>query len=182
MNWLLQIKEAYANLSSAKLRSFLAILGILVGTGSVVAMVSSGHLATEHALEQFAQLGTDLLAVSIFSDSSDNASKREIEFTLDDARMLQEKIPEIKEIAPYVSVYQDIIFSGNRFDGSIIGSTVDLQSVINIRTQKGRFISAFDQFTPFCIIGDGLAEQMKKSGISNPINTQIQSMVASRKP
>jgi len=47
------INEALLNLFSAKLRSTLALLGILVGTASVVAMVSGGKLATNEALKQF---------------------------------------------------------------------------------------------------------------------------------
>ena len=58
--------QALLNLTAAKLRSFLAILGILVGTAAVVALISCGQLATSKALEQFKALGTDLLSLSIF--------------------------------------------------------------------------------------------------------------------
>jgi len=46
MEILTHIKEAFTNLIMAKLRSFLAILGVLVGTGSVVALIASSQLAT----------------------------------------------------------------------------------------------------------------------------------------
>ena len=65
MNIITHIKEAFANLVTSKLRSFLAILGILVGTGSVVALITSSQLATEHALAQFKTLGTNLLTMDI---------------------------------------------------------------------------------------------------------------------
>ena len=58
------IQEGLLNLFSSKLRSVLALLGVLVGTASVVAMVSGGELATNEAIKQFKTLGTDLLAVS----------------------------------------------------------------------------------------------------------------------
>ena len=48
-----QFHQALSNIFSAKLRSFLAVLGILVGTASVVALVISGQLATQAALKQF---------------------------------------------------------------------------------------------------------------------------------
>ena len=64
MNIKMHFREAVSNLYGSRLRSFLAILGIVVGTGSVVALISSGQLATEHALEQFKTLGTNLLAMT----------------------------------------------------------------------------------------------------------------------
>src|SRR5471030_448252 len=65
------VKEALLNLSSAKLRSSLALLGILVGTASVVAMVLGGELATNEALKEFKSLGTDLLAATINAASEE---------------------------------------------------------------------------------------------------------------
>jgi len=65
-------KEGLANLYFSKLRSILALLGVLVGTASVVAMVLGGELATNEALRQFKSLGTDLLAVSINMASDDS--------------------------------------------------------------------------------------------------------------
>ena len=52
MNFSLQATEALLNLTHSKLRSFLALLGILVGTASVVAMVSGGRLATQATLKE----------------------------------------------------------------------------------------------------------------------------------
>lgn len=175
MNGLLHIREAYTNLLSSKLRSFLAILGILVGTASVVAMVSSGHIATQHALDQFAQLGTDLLAVSVFSENNNqNSSQQNTEFSLNDARNIQEQNTDINEIAPYTSLFQEVVFSSQRLDASTIGATQALQRVINIQMQRGRFISDFDKYTPFCVIGSKIAEEMKSHGVTNPLDTQIQ--------
>lgn len=65
MNFITHIREALANLVTSKLRSFLAILGILVGTASVVALITSSQLAIDHALAQFKTLGTNLLAMDV---------------------------------------------------------------------------------------------------------------------
>ncbi len=62
------IHQALLNFLSAKLRSFLAILGVLVGTAAVVALISLGQLATDKALAEFKDLGTDLLAVTLYTN------------------------------------------------------------------------------------------------------------------
>jgi putative ABC transport system permease protein len=61
MKYIEHAKEGLLNLYFSKLRSILALLGILVGTASVVAMVLGGELATNEALRQFKTLGTDFV-------------------------------------------------------------------------------------------------------------------------
>lgn len=175
MNWLLQIKEAYANIISSKLRSFLAVLGILVGTGSVVAMVSGGQLATAEALKQFSELGTDLLAVSVFSGNSKGSEKSaDHEVTAEDILNLKNRVSEITAIAPYTTVYSDVSYDGHRLQANIIGSVSALQQVIRINMQKGRFLTIYDTMEPFCVIGAEVARNLAKLGIKNPIHKQLQ--------
>lgn len=170
MNWLLHFKEAYANLMASKLRSFLAVLGILVGTSSVVAMISGGQLATAHTLKQFSELGTDLLAISIFrvSEQADilNTSR---ELTITDLINLKRFIPDITAIAPYITVHKDISYQGHLLQGNIIGSVPALKDVIQINISQGRFITAYDLNEPFCVIGVELANELISLGIKNPL-------------
>lgn len=176
MNFAMQIREAFSNLLSAKLRSFLAILGILVGTGSVVAMVSSGQLATQHALEQFKQLGTDLLSLSLYEETStDESGGTPIpeKLSVSDVFKLQQEVKGIRAIAPYTTLYSDLQFEGIKLDGGIIGATHSLKDVININMSLGRFITSYDQFSGFCVIGYNLANDLKQQGITNPLNMQI---------
>lgn len=175
MDFMQHIKEAFFNLAGAKLRSFLAILGILVGTGSVVALVSSGQLATEHALAQFKKLGTNLLSINMYqSDNQGASSGAALELSLDDIATINEQIPAIKEIAPYTLAFQTIAYAGNKLDGGIIGATDALADVIKIDMAEGRFISTFDQNNFYCVIGDKLYQQIKKLGGLNPVGKQIQ--------
>src|SRR5690349_4979495 len=74
MKYIEHAKEGLLNLYFSKLRSILALLGVLVGTASVVAMVLGGQLATNEALKQFKSLGTDLLAMTINVASDETIS------------------------------------------------------------------------------------------------------------
>lgn len=174
MTLLTHIKEAFANLSSAKLRSFLAILGILVGTGSVVAMVSGGQLATQHALEQFQDLGTNLLAISVFAKSQGSGSQSEGTMELHDIYNLEKKHSGIELIAPYTTLYLPVSFEGEKLSSNIIGVTEPLKKIINVNMKQGRFISNLDKYSAFAVIGDKLAKQLKSQGISDPSRMQIQ--------
>lgn len=168
------ITQAFSNLTASRMRSFLAVLGILVGTASVVAMVSSGKMATEAALAQFKNLGTDLLAVSIQQGSASEGSSGSKGFDLEDALNLPQVSPLIRAVAPYTTIYVPIASEGVEIQGSIIGVTAQLQSMIRIQMSTGRFISFLDRHAYYGVIGHKLAEQLKAAGIWNPIGKQIQ--------
>ncbi len=172
------LREALSNLVSSKLRSILAILGILVGTGSVVAMVSSGQLATEAALAQFKALGTNLLSVAIYQEGgnqSSSASKVK-PFDVAQAVAIKQASDGIELVAPYTTVFLPITFNGHTINsGSIIGATQMLQPGIKIEMDKGRFISFLDlnTYSYYCVIGHQLYAQIKQYTLTDPIGKQI---------
>ena len=168
----LYFKEAYRNLISAKLRSALAILGILVGTASVVAMVSSGKLATAEALKQFEVLGTDLMSVTINPKGKEAQTQLSL-FTTAKAMSLQH-VPEVKHVAPYISNYAAVRFHGHRLDGATIGATEALQKVIKIDIKEGRFISDLDKYSQFCVLGNEMYKKILAQTGIDPLHKQIE--------
>ncbi|EKD55116.1 MAG: hypothetical protein ACD_60C00025G0013 [uncultured bacterium] len=175
MKWAAHIHEGLLNLFSAKLRSLLALLGILVGTASVVAMVSGGELATYEALKQFKTLGTDLLAVAM-SDMPDQqgSAEREVNLSVQQVNDLISIDKNILMVAPYVQLYNPIQFNGHELTGSLLGVTENFANMVHIEIVKGRFISDLDKISFYCVIGDGLYQQMKTMTLSDPIGQQLQ--------
>lgn len=165
-------KESFVNLFTAKLRSALTLLGVLIGTASVVALVSSGELATQHALAQFKTLGTDLLAVSI-NTSSGNAPAAGNSLTLASIATLAGASSNIVEAAPYTTYFGNSNFAGTAIDASIIGATQSLGNIIKIPMAKGRFVSYLDQYAFYCVIGSDIANKILTTGTLNPIGKQI---------
>lgn len=172
MGFLAHIREALMNLFSAKLRSLLAILGILVGTGSVVALISSSQLATDHALAQFKRLGTNLLAVMLSSNQTANPSGQGHTLSLDDMSTIQQQIPAIEKIVPYTMLFQPMNFQDQQFEGQILGATEGLADIVKINMEAGRFVSFLDHNSFYCVVGHDIAEKIRAKGL-NPINQQI---------
>ncbi|MCD6039820.1 MAG: macB [Gammaproteobacteria bacterium] len=169
------IREGWFNLLSSKLRSILALLGILVGTASVVAMVSAGKLATNEALKQFKTLGTDLLAFSVNDASEQDSIVSKINnLTLPDALNLKKINKMIINVAPYAQLYYSTQFNGHPLNGSVLGVTEDFADIVHIRLASGRFISIMDGYEFFCVIGDKVNEQIKKLTLSDAIGQHIQ--------
>ena len=166
------LSEALNNILSAKMRSFLALLGILVGTASVVAMVSCGTLATDAALAQFKTLGTGLMSVAI----NPKSIKQQIYlalFTRQRANNLINASPMISHVAPYTSSYLPVEYGGKSINAAIIGVTQSLATVISIKTQRGRFISDLDNYNHYCYLGQAIYQQLAKVAGADVIGHQI---------
>ncbi|KTD64166.1 ABC transporter permease [Legionella shakespearei] len=173
MNFSSHFQQALVNLTASKLRSFLAVLGILVGTAAVVALISCGQLATEKALEQFKALGTDLLAVAVYQKTPTKSHSGDDALSINQWQRLAEQIPYIVKIAPYSTAYQPLSFQGKLMQGAVIGADENLASIIQVDLAQGHFVSFVESFEHFCVIGNGLAQQIKEISMDDPIGKQL---------
>lgn len=173
MNILTHCQQALVNLTAAKLRSFLAVLGILVGTAAVVALISCGQLATEKALEQFKSLGTNLLAISAYQKTPNRSRSEDNSLSAAQWQLLAERIPYIVSIAPYATAYQPLSVQGKLMQGVVIGADQELASIIHIQLAQGHFVSFVAAYEHYCVIGAGLASQMRQISLDDPIGKQI---------
>jgi len=168
------VLEAIDNLFATKLRTLLALLGVLVGTASVVAMVSGGQLATNQALQQIKALGTNILSVStsytgkIASDKKSPLAK----ISLNTALGVKEISNQIISVAPYITTYANVNYEGKNLSGSVIGATDDLSSIMKFKLQDGRFVSLLDRYSLYCVLGQQIYKQVQSIN-PKPIGTQI---------
>ncbi|HEU5281791.1 MAG TPA: ABC transporter permease [Gammaproteobacteria bacterium] len=173
MHFLDQAKEGLRQFSHAKLRTFLALLGVLVGSASVVAMVLGGQLATHQALKEFQSLGTDLLAVSVNTSTADMQAGTKNELSLNDVLALS-RLPGVAAVAPYTQQYQALSYQGQPLNGVILGVTNALHDVIHIRLSHGRFITLADQYSFFCVVGQQVYQAMKAISPKDPLGQALQ--------
>ena len=176
MKYRTHIKEGLLNLYYAKLRTILALLGVMVGTASVVAMVLGGELATEEALKQFKSLGTDLLSLSI-----NQAGEQMIEsggkvdhLTLSQVFSILNAHSSIVNIAPYTQLYYPIVYQGQALNGMILGVTDHFADMIQLKLKSGRFVSLLDQYEFYCVIGHDIYDAMKKMSYKEPLGQRLQ--------
>ena len=168
-----QFNQAVSNILSAKLRSFLAILGILVGTASVVTLVISGQLATQKALDQFKALGTDLLSISLYEKKPSQTITPANTLSMAEWLQLEYEIPEIIESAPYITMYSPITYLGHKIEGAVIGADKSLKKVIKIKLESGHFVSFVDHYEQYCVIGQKIKKQMERLHYAPVIGKRI---------
>lgn len=170
------LAEGLQNLFTSKLRSILALLGILVGTASVVAMVSGGQLATNEALKQFKVLGTDLLAMTITEvrDDENASATMQGHLSLDQAKNLTTADKNILDVAPYTQVYNPLQYEGHEINGSVLGVTESFSRIVHVDIERGRFVSTLDKQAMFCVIGNEINEKIRQFSHRSALGQQIQ--------
>ena len=168
-------QQALINFTAAKLRALLAMLGILVGTAAVVALLSCGRLATDKALREFKAMGTDLLAIIVYQAKQHDPKHASQNLMNTHAwYQLPKYVPAIKKIAPYAIAYQTLSYQGHHLEGAIIGADENLAQMIHIQMAQGFFVSFVESFEHFCVIGEKIAQQIREVTLDDPLGKQIQ--------
>ena len=154
------IQMAVRSLRATKQRSFLALIGIMVGIGSVIAMVSVGTIAKHKAIQQFKELGTDILMVQRLQSSPDRKS-----FSPKDAAGLSEEIPSIAATALWGRTFGESAYAGKKLmEHEIVGTTEALADIGKLYLDEGRFISDLDFRRFYCVVGAELAQSLRQAG------------------
>jgi putative ABC transport system permease protein len=156
------ILEAFESLASNKLRSGLTILGIVIGVGAVIAMLSIGTGAQNTITGSINGLGTNLLFV--FSGNQQEKVRNVQPLTLQDANALQDvyQAPSVENVAPAINGNLAVTYSGQTDNASITGSTANYAEVRNLTLQDGSFFSQ-DQYlgrSSVAVIGTSVADQL----------------------
>lgn len=152
--------EALTNLRAMHQRSLLALLGIVIGTASVIAMINIGHNAGMEALRQFKDMGTDVV-VAQPPPGGEGSSTR---YDANDVRRLPAAVSGVKAVAPLVLSSSRLAANGKTVYGNLVGSDTALADVARLPVAAGRFISSYDGHETFAVIGAGLARALAAPG------------------
>jgi putative ABC transport system permease protein len=156
------------------MRSFLTILGIVIGVSAVVTMVTLGNGATRAVSAQIAKLGSNLLIVSPGQPQGagrDGASAPQ--FKLTDADAIQAQIGGLKAVAPTASQSVTVISGAKNWTTSITGSTNDYFEAGNWDLAAGRTFTATEERggKAVCVVGETVRKKL--FGSENPVGSDI---------
>ena len=139
---------ALDGLKSNKLRSVLTMLGIIIGVGAVIAMVSIGMGVQQKVQSSIASLGSNLLIVMPGSNAPPGtvrlAAGSNITLTNQDAKAIQKQVAGINFVLPAVSSQYQVIYGNQNWKTSVQGTTTDFLAVRNYALSAGSFFSSRD--------------------------------------
>lgn len=184
----LLLKVGIKNLLLHKLRSFLTVLGVILGCGSVVSMLAIGEGSKKEALEQIRKLGANNVIIrsvkpnlegeesSSSMNSGSRSRSRVLEYGLqyNDLDRLVGTMPTVKKALPIQLMKKDAR-NEHRFIPScrILGTVPDFLDIKNLELSRGRFITELDlHYTKnVAILAAGAAQEL--FGFQDPIGQSV---------
>jgi putative ABC transport system permease protein len=147
------------------LRSFLTILGIVIGVAAVITMVTLGNGATQAIKTQISSLGTNLLIVSPGQrgpGGSGGGAGGVPHFTASDAAAIQAEIGGVVAVAPLGRASVTVVANGRNWATSVNGSTNDWFETGNWKLASGRIFELEEQVAgaAVCVIGETVRREI----------------------
>ncbi|MCX6736298.1 MAG: ABC transporter permease [Candidatus Parcubacteria bacterium] len=167
------LEETYFSLSSNKVRTALTMLGIIIGIGSVIAMVSIGQGAQSSIESNIQSMGSDLIIVQPGAPKTQGAGVREMRggaksLTQDDVVAIQKQVSLAKAVAPEISSRAQVTTKGKNTNTTVDGVTASYTDVKNLQIEEGSFIT--DQntksFAKVAVLGPTVQTDLFGEGVN----------------
>ena len=167
------IRTALLSLGANKLRTALALLGIVIGVAAVIGTMSVGRGSQQAITSRIAALGTNLLFVR--PDTSSQGQDAATTLTLDDAYALLDPMfaPSVEAVAPEISTSATIVAGRENTFASVVGVTPEYQFVRDYPVSSGQFISTgdVDGVSEVAVLGSQIAETL--FGFRDPVGQTV---------
>ncbi len=167
---LLALREIRRNL----LRSFLTVLGIVIGVGAVITMVTLGNGATKMVSDQISSLGSNLLMVmpgQRLGPGRDSAGAPK--FKIADIEAIQQQVNGLKAVAPVVGSAVTLVAGTQNWSSTVSGTSNDYFIAGNWKIATGRQFNEDEERAgkAVCVIGNTVKKEL--FGAGNPVGSSI---------
>jgi putative ABC transport system permease protein len=154
------------------MRSFLTILGIVIGVAAVITMVTLGNGATRSVSDQISSMGSNLLMVMPGQRFGPGAVPG-APFKIADVDAVRHQIAGVRLVAPVVTKGVTAVYQANNWTTAVTGSTNDYFDAGNWEVAVGRDFTEAEERSgkAVCVIGETVREKL--FGRQNPVGSQI---------
>lgn len=169
MTFIMSVKMALSSVWSSKIRSFLTMLGIIIGVAAVILLVSMVDASTKHMKSQLESMGTNLINVNINRGWGSGRSVSNAE--------LQEFCDENSDIiaycSPSVTSRSTVKYGGENHSSSLYGVSGEYMAIKNREVVSGRNFTENDiaNRSNVCIVGEYIVKEL--FGGMDPIGQEI---------
>jgi len=159
------------------MRTFLSLLGIIIGVSAVIIMVAIGRGAQKEVLNKIEAMGTNLIVVNAGQVHTFAGRKRQtgnvITLTTRDANAVKLECPSVLLTAPVQSKRLQVKYGNLNTQTLIVGTTPDFQSIRNFHTRRGEFFTSEENKASLrlAVLGQAVVENL--FGNDDPIGETI---------
>lgn len=174
--WFERLTEIFAlglkNLLRNKLRSFLTMLGIIFGVGSVIAMLSIGAGARQEILDRIGELGVKNIIVNSIKPPEESSASEETNrinrygLKFEDKGRIEETCTTVARVLPVNVTKKRVWYGSSRVDAAVMGVLPDQLDMFRLTVRSGRPFNEIDAASgnKVCIIRRDLARELKIIG------------------
>jgi putative ABC transport system permease protein len=168
------LATVWVGLSTHKLRSFLTILGVVIGVAAVISLMSIGKGVTASVLENIQSMGSDLVTIrpGAFTFGGVRGGSAQT-LTMEDAEAIAEQVPYISAVAPTYSSNLQLVVGSENINSSVTGVTPEYWEVQSLELASGAFFSEYDyqRGSKVAVIGADVKEDL--FGETEPVGQQM---------
>jgi putative ABC transport system permease protein len=156
-----------------KLRSFLTVLGIVIGVSAVITMVTLGNGATLAISNQISSLGTNLLILQPGQRLGPGGAQGAPLFKMVDVEAIQTEVPGLRAVAPVVNSNATVVRGSKNWTTGVTGSTNEYFATANWKVASGRSFEESEERAgqAVCVIGETVRRELFES--ENPVGSPI---------
>ena len=171
-------KIALRAIAANKLRSFLTMLGIIIGVASVIAMLAIGQGSKQSIQQNIAEMGSNMIMIHPGQDRGPGGARQDASamqsLKLKDYETLAEQTKYLAAISPNVSASGQFINGNNNTPSSIYGVTPDYLEIRQLKIEDGELFTEEDIKTSakVCVIGRTVADNLFTNG-EDPVGKVI---------
>jgi putative ABC transport system permease protein len=175
--WLSLLATVWIGLSTHKLRSFLTMLGIIIGVASVITLMSIGRGSTAQILESIQSMGANVVTISggmSFGPGGVRGAGGSTQtLTMEDAEAIAERVSNIAAVAPSSSSSLQLVVGSANTNAQVTGTTPEYMSVNNLEMASGAFFTEYDyqRGAKVAVLGSNVKETL--FGATDPIGQKM---------
>jgi putative ABC transport system permease protein len=159
-------------LRANKLRAMLTSLGVIIGSASIVLVVTVALTSKKFVISKIEAVGSNVVWAELVR-SSEKAQPLSYELTLDDLDAVKNVIPEAVQAAGTSDIQMSVVAQGVVRPVTLIGVTTGYQEIRRLVVLRGRYLDALDMETrsKTCVITPQLAKRL--FGQDNPVGREL---------
>ncbi len=174
--WLEPLATAWVGVATHKLRSFLTILGIVIGVAAVISLMSIGRGAEARIISNIESMGSDLITISPGARTWGgvrSASGGAATLTMEDAEAIAEQVAYVDLVAPTYSTSLQLVVGGENMNSQVTGVPPEYQEIQNLEIASGAFFTEYDyqRGAKVVVLGSEVKETL--FGDADPIGQQM---------
>ncbi len=178
MNGTNLFKIALKAIANNKTRSFLTILGIIIGVASVIAMLAIGQGSKQSIQKQIAEMGSNMIMIHPGADKGPGGARQSADdmetLTLTDYQNIVNQNKYLAAVSPNVSSSGQLIMGNNNYQSSVSGVSIDYLTIRQLSVESGEMFTQADikSAAKVCVIGKTIVDNLFPNG-GDPIGQVI---------